>query len=221
MPTLEIAYYAAEILAFVLAITFHEFMHGFAAFRLGDSTAARGGRLSFNPLRHIDPFGTVLLPLLLVLAGMPVFGYAKPVPFNPAHFRNPKTGELIVALAGPLGNFVLAIVGSLLLFLVSSQGVLTGVGGYFLVLFFQMLILVNLYLMFFNLIPIPPLDGASIIAPFVPDRCLGTYYTVQQYALPVFMIAVIVLPQVLHVDPIGWYLNVTAVNVFDLLVGWF
>ena len=221
MTSIEIMYYAAEILAFVFAITFHEFMHGFAAFRLGDKTAAMGGRLSFNPLRHVDPFGTVLLPLLLVVAGMPVFGYAKPVPFNPHNFKDPKRGELVVALAGPFGNLLLAVVGSVLLFVLSGPVGVSGIAGYFCSLFLQMLILVNLYLMFFNLIPIPPLDGASVIAPFVPDRHMGTYYTIQQYALPVFMIVVIVLPQVLRIDPIGWYLNVTAVNVFNLLVGWF
>lgn len=213
-------YYGAEVLAFVCAITFHEFMHGFAAYKLGDVTAAANGRLSFNPLRHVDPFGTVILPALLLLAGMPVFGYAKPVPFNPANFKDPRKGELIVALAGPLGNLVLAFVGIVLMLVVSMfQGAFLGPVGAFAFLFPQMLTLINLYLMFFNLIPIPPLDGASIIAPLVPERYLGVYYTIQQYALPVFMIVVIVLPQLLHVDPIGWYLNVTAVNMYHLMLG--
>ncbi len=216
----DLWYYGIEILAFICAITFHEFMHGFVAFKLGDRTAARNGRLSFNPIRHVDPFGTLILPALLLLAGMPVFGYAKPVPFNPNNFKDPKKGELYVALAGPLGNLLLAVIGALLL--LGSAGVvslLPTVAAVYLQMFLQMLIIINLYLMFFNLIPIPPLDGASIVVPFIPDEHMDTYYTIQQYALPVFMIAIILLPQVFNVDPIGWYLSVTAGNVYHLLVG--
>ncbi len=213
-------YYGIEILAFVCAITFHEFMHGFMAFKLGDRTAASNGRLSFNPIRHIDPFGTVILPGLLLIAGMPVFGYAKPVPFNPNNFKDPKRGELMVALAGPFGNLVLAIASALLLLGTAGfVSLLPTLVAVYLQMFFQMLIIINLYLMFFNLIPIPPLDGASIIVPFVPDEHMDTYYTIQQYALPIFMIAIILLPQVLNVDPIGWYLDITAGNVYHLLVG--
>ena len=106
------------ILAFVPAIVLHEMGHAIAAYKLGDPTAKRNGRISFNPIRHIDPFGTVLLPLLLVLANMPVFGYAKPVPYNPRYFKDPKKGELIVGLAGPAANLVQALAGALIAFII-------------------------------------------------------------------------------------------------------
>ena len=94
------------------AIVFHEVMHGYAAYRLGDPTAKRAGRLSLNPLKHIDPFGTVLMPLMLMIMNMPVFGYAKPVPYNPSYFKDPRKGDLIVGLAGPSANLVMAILGA-------------------------------------------------------------------------------------------------------------
>ena len=174
----EIAYYVCSILSFVPAIVFHEVMHGYAAYRLGDPTAKRAGRLSLNPLKHIDPFGTVLMPLLLMVMNMPVFGYAKPVPYNPSYFKD--------------------------LY-------------YFVTMFLPMFSLINLYLMFFNLLPIPPLDGSSIFAFFLPVKYLPKYYQVQRYAFPIFMVVAILLPYVLHVNPFGIYLDATAGNLFDLL----
>ena len=108
---ISIPYLICSILSFVPAIVCHEACHGFAAYKLGDPTAKRAGRLSFNPLKHIDPFGTVIMPLLLMAMNMPVFGYAKPVPYNPAYFKDPRKGDLIVGLAGPAANLVLAVLG--------------------------------------------------------------------------------------------------------------
>ena len=183
---ISIPYLICSILSFVPAIVCHEACHGFAAYKLGDPTAKRAGRLSFNPLKHIDPFGTVIMPLLLMAMNMPVFGYAKPVPYNPAYFKDPRKGDLIVGLAGPAANL-------------------------------PMFSLINLYLMFFNLLPIPPLDGSSIFAFFLPQKYLPQYYKVQRYAMPVFLIVVLLVPYVLHFNPIGIYLDATAGNVFDLL----
>ena len=219
----SIPYIICSILAFVPAIVLHEMGHAFAAYKLGDPTAKGEGRLSFNPLNHIDPFGTVLMPLLLMAMNMPIFGYAKPVPYNPGYFEDPRKGDLIVGLAGPAANLVQALLGAgiawvLYLALPIAQLVQASeVFYYFYLLFLPYYVLINLFLMFFNLLPIPPLDGSSIFAFFCPVKYLPTYYRIQQYALPIFLIVVIALPYVLHVNPIGVYLDVTAYNLFNLL----
>lgn len=220
----SVAFVIIQVVAFVPAIVLHEMSHGFAAYKLGDATAKRAGRLSLNPLKHIDPFGTVVLPLLLLALNMPVFGYAKPVPYDPRSFKNPRRDELVVGLAGPASNLALAVIGALLarcamVWYGGSASGAAGMAPYYLVLFFRVFCLINLYLAFFNILPIPPLDGSSIFAILVPRRHMATYYRVQQYAFPIFMIALIVLPQIAHVDPIGWYLQVTAGNLYHLLLG--
>ena len=209
-----------SIIAFIPALVLHEMGHAFAAFKLGDPTAQRQGRLSFNPLKHIDPFGTVLLPLMLGIMGMPVFGYAKPVPYNPQYFEDPRKGDLIVGLAGPAANLVQALVGTLLAWLLYTflpAEAFKSMVVYYLFFFFVYYVRVNLFLMFFNLIPIPPLDGSSIFAFFMPVKYLPQYYRIQQYAFPVFMLVVIALPQISGFDPFSWYLSITAGNVFNLL----
>ena len=211
-----------SIVAFIPALVLHEMGHAFAAFKLGDPTASNAGRLSFNPLKHIDPFGTVLLPVMLGLAGMPVFGYAKPVPYNPRYFEDPRKGDLIVGLAGPAANLAQALLGALIAFglyslALSNTGLFTNQAFYYVFVFLEMYVQVNLFLMFFNLLPIPPLDGSSIFAFLLPAKYLSNYYKIQHYAFPIFMIVVIVLPQILPIDPFSWYLNVTAGNIFDLL----
>lgn len=220
--TTDIPYLICSLLSFIPAIVCHEVMHGFAAYKLGDPTAKRAGRLSLNPLKHIDPFGTVIMPLMLMMMHMPVFGYAKPVPYNPAYFKDPRKGDLIVGLAGPFANLVLAIIGAVI-FAILAQVlpinliVQNEVIYYLYTMYLPMFTLINLYLMFFNLLPIPPLDGSSIFAFFLPVKYLPKYYQVQRYAFPIFMIAVILVPYVLHVNPIGVYLDWTAGNLFDFL----
>lgn len=220
----QIVYIVLNVACFVPAIVFHEVAHGFAAYRLGDPTAKRAGRLSLNPVKHIDPFGTVLMPAMLMLANMPVFGYAKPVPYNPMYFKDKRKGDLIVGLAGPFANLVMACLGALAAFALWTTMADEILAAYvsdgalcYLFMFLQMLTLLNLYFMFFNLLPIPPLDGSSIIAFFLPVRLLPKWYRIQRYALPVFMIAVILVPYVLHVNPVGIYLDVTAGNLYDLM----
>lgn len=223
MTDLSIPYIICSILAFVPAIVLHEMGHAFAAYKLGDPTAKSQGRLSFNPIRHIDPFGTVLMPLLLMAMNMPIFGYAKPVPYNPSYFEDPRKGDLIVGLAGPAANLLQALFGAAItwvcyLTLPLATLVNSNVFLYYLfLLFLPNYVLINLFFMFFNLLPIPPLDGSSIFAFFCPKKYLPTYYRIQQYALPIFLLVVILVPQVLHIDPIGAYLNLTAYNLFDLL----
>ena len=223
MSGISIPYAICSILAFVPAIVLHEMGHAFAAYKLGDPTAKSEGRLSFNPIRHIDPFGTVIMPLLLMLLNMPIFGYAKPVPYNPRYFENPRKGDLIVGLAGPAANLLQALVGIGVAwlcyeFLPLQQIVQQSVFfEYLFLLFIPYYVLINLFLMFFNLLPIPPLDGSSIFAFFCPVEHLPTYYRIQQYALPIFLVVVIVVPELLHVNPIGIYLNATAYSLFNLL----
>ena len=108
----NIAYIICSVLSFVPALVLHEVAHGFAAYKLGDPTAKASGRLSLNPLKHIDPFGTVILPAMLMLMGWPVFGYAKPVPYNPRYFKDPRRDDVIVGLAGPAANLAMAAIAA-------------------------------------------------------------------------------------------------------------
>ena len=217
--TITIILGVLKVLAFVPAIVIHECAHGFAAAKLGDPTARNAGRLSLNPLRHVDPFGTVLLPGLLILSGAGfVFGYAKPVPYNPRYFKDVRKGEVIVGLAGPASNLLMSLVGaaiawgSLQLFGLSQE--LALYTWYFGCYFCS----VNLCLAFFNLLPIPPLDGSSIVAPLLSDRALAVYYKVQQYGMFILMLFVFLpffLPQL---DLLGWYLQATAGNLAGLML---
>ena len=221
MASNELIYILCSVLSFVPALVLHEVAHGFAAWKLGDPTAKRSGRLSLNPLKHIDPFGTVLLPLMLMLMNMPVFGYAKPVPYNPRYFKDPRKGDVIVGLAGPAANLAMACAAALVawaLFDPARGGLLDNdLFSYFYIWFLPQFALVNLFLMFFNLLPIPPLDGSSIFALLIPVKYLPKYYEIQRYAFPVFMICVVLLPYLIHVNPFSWYLGATAGNLGNLL----
>lgn len=219
--TYHIVIIVCSILAFVPALVFHEFMHGFAAYLLGDKTAASQGRLSLNPLKHLDPFGTVILPGLLILMGGPIFGYAKPVPYNPRNFKDPRKGDLIVGLAGPMGNFLLAAIAAIIYAVMGLFYTPSGIDFALIIyaLYLPLLITTNLYLMFFNLLPIPPLDGSSIFALILPRKHLPKYYQIQRYALPIFLVVLFLVPYVLHIDIIGIYLQVTAGNLATLLMG--
>lgn len=215
-----IAYYVCAILSFIPALVLHEVAHGFAAYKLGDPTAKSQGRLSLNPLKHIDPFGTVLLPLMLMVLHMPIFGYAKPVPYNPSYFKDPRKGDAITGLAGPAANLVMALIAAAVAWIMwpfATDVVSNGFGYYFYLMFLPMFALINLYLMFFNLIPIPPLDGSSIIALFIPEQWLPKWYSIQHYAFPIFMIAIIALPYLFHFNPFSWYLDITAGNLANLI----
>lgn len=207
------------MICFVPAIVVHEVAHGFVAWKLGDPTAKSQGRLSLNPIKHIDPFGTVILPLLLMLAGGPVFGYAKPVPYNPAYFKDVRKGELLTGLAGPASNLIMGVVGALIAYALVLPGFLSAEASYWVFMVCYYFTIVNFCLMFFNLLPIPPLDGSSIIAPFLSDNALRKYYSIQRYALPVLMILLIAVPYVFNFSPIGIYIDATAGNLSRLLFG--
>lgn len=203
----------------LISITAHEYMHGYAAFRLGDPTAKNAGRLSLNPLRHIDPFGTVLLPLLLSLGGGPIFGYAKPVPVNPRYFKDIRRGDLITGVAGPAANLGLAMVGAVLawaaVFATAAMG--QGAAGWLYLIGF-MVTQVNLWLMFFNLIPIPPLDGSSVVPLFLSDRALIKWYDMQKYSFGVLMVLLWGIPMLTNFSPLGVYFGWTVEPLMRLLL---
>ena len=224
----QITYILVSALCFIPAIVFHEVAHGVAANALGDPTAKVAGRLTLNPLAHIDPFGTVLLPLLMAMMNGPVFGYAKPVPYNPAYFADKRKGDLLVGLAGPAANLAMALIGAALMWAVwmsypawsgayTTGGIAAGFFD-FLFMFLPMFTIINLYLMFFNLLPIPPLDGSSIFAMLIPEKHLGTYYTVERYAMPIFLVVAFVVPYATGFNPFAIYLNATAGNLANVLL---
>lgn len=157
------------IVVFALAISAHESSHAYVAFRCGDSTAKRQGRISLNPVDHVDPFGTVLLPALLIITGAPfLFGWAKPVPVNPRSLRNPKRDEALVSLAGPAANFFLALASVLLfviLFPLLRPGTIAVSDSLRKLLQYNTMI--NMALAIFNLIPIHPLDGGGVLQYFL------------------------------------------------------
>ncbi len=186
--------YVYFFLAIIPSIVLHEVSHGYVAYLFGDPTAKENHRLTLNPLRHVDPFGTVLLPALLILSHLPAFGYAKPVPVNIGRLRNPRKQSLYVSLAGPAVNIILSGVGYLISYLAlhvtySSWMLQFGVAFG----------LVNLTLAVFNLLPIPPLDGSAIIERFVPSRHLPSYYRFRMKALPIVMVLILLDSMFLHV----------------------
>ena len=214
-----------ELAMFVPAIVLHEVSHGYVSYKLGDPTAKSRGRLSLNPIKHVDPFGTLVLPLLLWLSGAPIFGYAKPVPIDPRYYRDYRKGMFLTGLAGPTTNLTLALVAGIVVRLLSRGVLVTGTEAapvvtvlgwvwYALYFFAQ----INLVLMFFNLIPIPPLDGSSVLPLFLSNRALYTYYRLQRYAFPVLIALLWGVPALFQVDPIGAYFRHTVDPLFNLLV---
>ena len=204
---------ALAAIAAVLAITLHEAAHGFAALAMGDDTARRAGRLSLNPLRHVDPIGTVLLPGFLVLTQLRLlghvgfmFGWAKPVPVAAWKFRDPRRGMMVVAAAGPAMNFLLAWLGAL--FLPNAPGGLNPLAESFLLSF----LLTNLVLGLFNLIPLPPLDGGRIVVGLLPLRLALAWARLERAGLVIVLLLIFALPPLLGefgiaFDPIREGLN--------------
>lgn len=191
-------------------------MHGYAAYRLGDLTAKNAGRLTMNPIASIDPFGSIVLPLIGFIFGGFIFGYAKPVPYNPRYFKNLRKGELIVGLAGPAANLALALAGALLAWasLLLSGSLADGVRLVGVVLAYA-----NLVLMFFNLIPIPPLDGSSIVPVFLPNRALKGWYQLQRYSFAILIVLIFLLPSLVPgLDPFGWYFDHTVVPILNAIL---
>lgn len=166
------------LLVVLLSMTLHEAMHAFASYWLGDDTAKHQGRLTLNPVKHIDPFLTVLLPLMLAVVGAPIFGGAKPVPFNPTRLRYGEWGVALVGAAGPLTNLIIAFVGFGTYVVVGLPDTSTFTGN-----FLYTLVLVNLGFFIFNSLPIPPLDGSRVLYALAPDFVRRGMEVIEQYGL--------------------------------------
>jgi Zn-dependent protease len=207
----------------IIAITFHEAAHGFVANFFGDDTAKREGRVTLNPIKHIDPFGTIILPLLLYISNFPMLGYAKPVPVDEARLGQPRRDVIFVAAAGAAMNVVLAFVSALLLYLSTAfseterpwlNNLLNGS------------IQINFLLAIFNMIPIPPLDGSKVVAPLLPEFLARPYLRLEPIGMILLLLLLVVLPVVGW--QIGYDLNFLAWVVLEpmewatsTLLSWF
>ncbi len=187
------------IIPLLFAITLHEAAHGWIASKLGDKTALMLGRVSFNPVRHIDLFGTILLPLVMVILRFPfIFGWAKPVPVTKENFKNKRRDLALVALAGPMANLLMAFFWALVIKIdiwitgstFYTQGMSTGAERY-LYMVSNYGIMINCVLLVLNLIPIPPLDGSRIIAAILPSRIAATYERIEPYGIYILLALII------------------------------
>ena len=183
-------FFALSIIVLLFSVILHEVMHGWVALKFGDHTAERAGRLTLNPIPHIDLFGTILLPALLIFTGSPIlFGWAKPVPVNPLNFTNLRKGELLVSAAGILANFGLAIVASLIYhFLNALPQTFTPIVGSVL----RFTIMINLVLGIFNLFPITPLDGSKILLSQLPLNLARSFQRIEPYGIFILLILLMI-----------------------------
>ena len=185
----QVSIWAVPVL---VAITFHEAAHGFVARILGDDTAWRLGRVSFNPAKHIDPFGTIMLPALLLLVRAPfLFGYAKPVPVNFGALRNPRRDMILVAAAGPAMNLLLATLAAAAFHLLSF---FPGSAGAWIAANLKNALVLNVVLAVFNLLPLPPLDGGRIVTGVLPKTLAASYSRLEPFGFPLLIGLVFVLP---------------------------
>ena len=198
----------------LVAITFHEASHGFIANRLGDPTAKFVGRLTLNPIKHIDPVGTVLVPLLGALSGFPLIGWAKPVPFNPHNLKNSRWGSVAVALAGPISNFVMAFVFLGLLRLAVINFALPQ--SNLLVVFLFLLVTVNVVLGIFNFIPVPPLDGSKLLHALLDAPQYRNLLITLETRGPLILMGLVLVDFILPVSILGRIFNTAVNTVFRL-----
>lgn len=184
---------ATWIIPLIIAIVFHEVAHGWIANAFGDPTAKRRGRLTFNPIKHVDPLGTVLLPMVLAVSGAPVFGWAKPVPVVSQRLRNPRYHMILVSLAGPGMNLLLALVAAMLfagLVATEPQGLI----GVFIIQNLVNFMVINVFLAIFNLIPMPPFDGGHVVEGLLPRRLAVHYAKLRRFGFPLLIISLLVVP---------------------------
>jgi Zn-dependent protease len=215
---------AVWIVPLVIAIVFHEVAHGLVAKRLGDPTAEQAGRLTFNPIRHVDPFGTIILPLILAVthAGA-IFGWAKPVPVNYSRLSHPRRDMVLVALAGPGMNLLLALVGAIVLaatLALSSnpKSLATALIAANALNF----VLINIFLGVFNLLPVPPFDGGHVVEGLLPRSLAGGFRQIGRFSLLVFVLLLLVLPQISpKADVIGRVVSPIVDHIATGLLGIF
>lgn len=189
---------AVWLIPLIFAIVLHEISHGWVANALGDPTAKRLGRLSLNPIKHVDPIGTIVLPLILAITKAPIFGWAKPVPVVKERLRHPRRDMMLVALAGPGINLLLAMTTAIVLGLaagllgVAPAVLATGFVGELLVSF----IIVNVFLALFNLIPLPPFDGGHVVEGLLPRSLVPMWEALGRVAFPLLIVLLLVLPMI-------------------------
>lgn len=209
------------ILPVLLAITMHEVAHGFVAWHLGDDTAYKMKRVSCNPLRHIDPMGTVILPTLLIILGAPfLFGWARPVPVAFHRLRSPRSGMILVALAGPTINFCLAIIAALLVHGIIHMPDDSQAWALFNV---QHTIQLNIMLTLFNMIPLPPLDGGRVVIGLLPQRLSKHIARFEKHGMLLLLILLFIVPTVGHQfgenwNLLAWLLGSPATILYDLIL---
>ena len=208
LQTYQLIYFCVLVPSIIL----HEISHGVVALAFGDSTAKRAGRISLNPLKHIDPVGTLLVPAVLSLSGLGAYGWAKPVPVMSTNLRSPRNHIVLVALVGPTTNFILAaLMGVCFVAAGGRNALLTGVGFSLLQQIFYLAGLANIVLGVFNFIPCPPLDGAAVLERFIPERYLPGYYNLQPFLMFLPFILILLFhgawdSLVNHL--INWYLQI-------------
>lgn len=191
MVSIDIVYIIIVLSVILVSMTLHEAMHAYVGYWLGDNTARLQGRLTLNPIKHIDPFLTIILPVLLAVSGAPIFGGAKPVPFNPNNVRYGEWGAALIAIAGPLTNLVFAFIGFGIWVLVGmpSQGIIGQIFG--------AVISVNLGFFIFNILPIPPLDGSRVLYALAPEFVRRAMEVIERYGLIVIFAIVILASSLL------------------------
>lgn len=206
-------YLAFSLIILLFSVIVHEVMHGLVALKFGDSTAQRAGRLTLNPIPHIDPIGTILIPAILLLSGSGIlFGWAKPVPVNPLNFSNLRRGELLVSAAGILANFCLSAVAALLYHLFNSFPETPHV----VLALIRFAVTINLILGIFNLLPIPPLDGSKILMSRLPYHLAKEYEKLDKYG---FLILILIMMLPFGNGSLLQTILGTFVGIFNKLLG--
>ena len=209
------------VLPLVFAITFHEAAHGFVAWRLGDDTAFRMGRVTFNPLKHIDLFGTIIIPALLISSPSPfVFGYAKPVPVNFRALKRPRRDMVLVALAGPGTNIALAVISALLMHIAN---LVPGETGVWLIKTLLTSVWLNLMLAVFNMLPLPPLDGGRVAVGLLPREFAMPLARLERYGIFILIGVIFLLPSVpakmgLEVNMLAWVIGVPVSSLLQAIL---
>jgi Zn-dependent protease len=185
---------ATWLIPLIFAIVLHEIAHGWVANALGDPTAKRKRRLTLNPLRHVDPVGTIALPLALAVAGAPIFGWAKPVPVVAHRLRNPRFHMMLVALAGPGMNLALAMLAAIALAGLRAMDPNSNLVWFFLYLNLANFLVINIFLAVFNMLPIPPFDGSHVVEGLLPRPLAERYHRLGRFGFPLLLFLLVALP---------------------------